>query len=91
MSVAAVLVVVGGLVGWRYVPSREAPPSPAPKEVAAGQVSAAPAVGVIVTCPQCQKRLKVSAKGAGKKVTCPGCAAEFIARPPSSLAPGSTS
>jgi serine/threonine-protein kinase len=32
----------------------------------------------IVTCPGCQKRLKLSAGAGGKKVTCPACEASFV-------------
>jgi Protein kinase domain/Protein of unknown function (DUF1583) len=71
---AAVLVVVGGLVGRRFVPEptlkeRSENPSTAASDLAA----------VMVKCPHCQKRLKAGAKAVGKTVTCPGCAAAFVA------------
>jgi hypothetical protein len=65
-----VLLVAGGGLGawllWRRRHSSE----PAP---------AAASAGVDARCPSCQKRLKVNASVAGKKIKCPGCATVFVA------------
>jgi hypothetical protein len=36
-------------------------------------------MSVLLTCPECQKRLKVDNSVVGKKIKCPGCAAVFAA------------
>src|SRR5262245_22200619 len=36
-------------------------------------------MAVSITCPECQKRLTVSAETVGKNIRCPACKASFVA------------
>jgi hypothetical protein len=49
------------------------------RQPAAPAIQKPDANGVAVQCPQCDKRLKLPAHMAGKKVKCPGCATSFVA------------
>lgn len=87
MTAATAVVIIGGLAGWRVVQARA--PEAAPGKTTPGQDAATATCEVaLVTCPHCQKKVKLAAKAFDKKVTCPGCAAEFVPRMPSPLGPG---
>jgi hypothetical protein len=63
----------------------DAEPEPDRVEVAADAIRAEQPAAVAVRdpillqCPKCAKRVKVSARAAGKKVKCPGCGVVFVA------------
>jgi predicted Zn finger-like uncharacterized protein len=59
----------------------DAPPPPPKKKVIADATAIKPADPdkKLVTCPHCQKSLKVPASAIGKKVKCPGCSEVFAA------------
>jgi predicted Zn finger-like uncharacterized protein len=82
---AAAAIVVGlmavSIVGWFFLSRlRRGTHQPSPRETAKrnGAEGATPPSGLALVCPGCQRKIRVKAEQAGKKVKCPHCAAAAL-------------